>query len=81
MKQILEKTEIIYAEDLKNEFGKVKDQIHTVKEQMSNLQQKTEDLICHLEDLRIQEQNFIKILNEKYGPGKLNPLTLYYEKY
>lgn len=78
---MLNENEIQEAKKLIQEFGQIKDQIHLAEEQMSTLNQKAESLINHLEDLRSQEQNFVESLQKKYGPGKLNPLTLNYEKY
>ena len=68
------------AQSLKEGFVQVKDRIHVVEEQMKSLNSQTESLINHLEDLRLQEKNFMGQLKEKYGPGKLNPLNLSYEK-
>jgi hypothetical protein len=77
---MLTQTEKKTAQSLKKEFVQVKDRIHLVEEQMKSLNSQTESLINHLEDLRLQEKNFMDQLKEKYGPGKLNPLTLSYEK-
>lgn len=77
---MLTEKEIQTAKNLKQEFGQIKDQINLVEEQMKSLNQKTESLIMHLEDLRLQEQNFVQNLQKKYGEGKFNPITYTYEK-
>jgi hypothetical protein len=77
---MLTEKEIQTAKKLKQEFGQIKDQINLVEEQMKSLNQTTESLVRHLEDLRLQEQNFVQNLKKKYGEGKLNPITFTYEK-
>jgi hypothetical protein len=47
---------------------------------MKSLNQTAESLIKHLEDLRLQEKNFVQNLQKKYGEGNLNPITFTYEK-
>lgn len=77
---MLTEKEIQTAKKLKQEFGQIKDQINLVEEQMKSLNQTAESLIKHLEDLRLQEKNFVQNLKKKYGEGNLNPITLTYEK-
>jgi|688.fasta_scaffold397964_2 ribosomal protein S15P/S13E len=77
---MLTEKEIQTAKKLKQEFGQIKDQINLVEEQMKSLNQTAESLIKHLEDLRLQEKNFVQNLQKKYGEGNLNPITFTYEK-
>ena len=77
---MLTEKEIQTAKKLKQEFGQIKDQINLVEEQMKSLNQTAESLIKHLEDLRLQEKNFVQNLQKKYGQGNLNPITFTYEK-
>jgi len=77
---MLTEKEIQTAKKLKQEFGQIKDQINLVEDQMKSLNQTAESLIKHLEDLRLQEKNFVQNLQKKYGEGNLNPITLTYEK-
>jgi len=77
---MLTEKEIQTAIKLKQEFGQIKDQINLVEEQMKSLNQTAESLIKHLEDLRLQEKNFVQNLQKKYGEGNLNPITFTYEK-
>ena len=78
---MLNEIEIEEAKNLKHQFGQIKDQIHLVEEEMQSLNHKAESLIRHLEDLRLQEENFVQSLAKKYGPGKINPITYTYEKH
>jgi ribosomal protein S15P/S13E len=66
---MLTEKEIQTAKKLKQEFGQIKDQINLVEEQMKSLNQTAESLIKHLEDLRLQEKNFVQNLQKKYGEG------------
>ena len=43
------------------------------------MNKRAEGLIKQLNELRDEEIEFVKDLESKYGPGKLNPFTLIYD--
>jgi ribosomal protein S24E len=43
------------------------------------MNKRAEGLIKQLNELRDEETEFVKDLESKYGPGKLNPFTLIYD--
>ena len=67
------------AENLKEEFKRVRDQITDVENEMERLSIKAGTLIKELEGLRDDERTFLDSLDEKYGEGKLNPFNLIFE--
>jgi chromosome segregation ATPase len=67
------------ARNLKTKFGEVHSQIQGVQFEIELLNKRAKELIDSLESLREEEVDLVKYLEEKYGPGKLNPFTLIYE--
>lgn len=67
------------ARNLKTKFNEVHSQIQGVQFEIELLNQRAKELIDQLESLRAEEIDLVKSLEEKYGPGKLNPFTLIYE--
>lgn len=67
------------ARVLKTKFTDVHSQIQGVQIEIEMMNKKAESLIKELNELRDEEVNFVKDLESKYGPGKLNPFTLVYE--
>jgi septal ring factor EnvC (AmiA/AmiB activator) len=80
MEKNLTKKEEEKAKGLKTKFTEVHAQIQGVQIEIEMLNKKAEDLIKNLEGLRDQEVEFVKSLERKYGPGKLNPFTLKYQQ-
>lgn len=66
------------ANDLKFEFLKVRSEIEQVEKKMESLNFEAGTLIKKLEDLRDDEKNLLEFLQEKYGPGTLDPIKLIY---
>lgn len=67
------------ARNLKTKFTDVHAQIQGVQIEIEMMNKRAESLIKELNDLRDEEVSFVKDLESKYGPGKLNPFTLIYE--
>ena len=67
------------ARNLKTKFNEVHSQIQGVQFEIELLTKRAKELIDQLETLRVEEIDLVKYLEEKYGPGKLNPFTLIYE--
>ena len=80
MEKKLNKQEEKKARELKTKFIDVHAQIQGVQIEIEMMNQRAEELINSLEGLREEEINFVKDLEKKYGPGKLNPFTLTYEQ-
>lgn len=76
----LTKKEKDTANLLKLKFSEVRSGIESVESEMEYLNAKAGSLIKELESLREQESNFIDLLQEKYGEGKLDPFKLIYMK-
>ena len=66
------------ANDLKLEFSKVRSEIQEVEKKMESLNFEAGTLIQKLEGLRDDEKNLMEFLQEKYGPGTLDPIKLIY---
>ena len=64
---------------MKTKFNEVHSQIQGVQFEIELLNKRAKELIDQLETLRGEEIDLVKYLEEKYGPGKLNPFTLIYE--
>ena len=67
------------ARNLKTKFTDVHAQIQGVQLEIEMMNKRAEGLIKHLNELRDEEIEFVKDLESKYGPGKLNPFTLIYD--
>lgn len=67
------------ANKIKLEFSQVHQEISLIQSEMNSLNQKAEELIQKLESLRKEEFDFMEILKENYGEGKLDPFKMTYE--
>ena len=67
------------ARNLKTKFTDVHAQIQGVQIEIEMMNKRAEGLIKQLNELRDEEIEFVKDLESKYGPGKLNPFTLIYD--
>ena len=67
------------ARNLKTKFTDVHAQIQVVQIEIEMMNKRAEGLIKQLNELRDEEIEFVKDLESKYGPGKLNPFTLIYD--
>ena len=67
------------ARNLKTKFTDVHAQIQGVQLEIEMMNKRAEGLIKQLNELREEEIEFVKDLESKYGPGKLNPFTLIYD--
>lgn len=63
---------------LMDEYRNIHDEIDFIEERLKELTHRQETLTRDLEKTREREKDFGKLLKEKYGPGKLNTLTLEY---
>ena len=68
------------ARNLKTKFTDIHAQIQGVQIEIEMMNKRAEGLIKQLNELRDEEIEFVKDLESKYGPGKLNPITLIYDK-
>jgi len=67
------------ARNLKIKFTDVHAQIQGVQIEIEMMNKRAETLIKQLNELRDEEIEFVKDLESKYGPGKLDPFTLIYD--
>ena len=67
------------ARNLKTKFTDVHAQVQGVQIEIEMMNKRAEGLIKQLNELRDEEIEFVKDLEFKYGPGKLNPFTLIYD--
>ena len=74
----LELEEQIQVTDLMNNYKNIHGQICEVEDQLKQLTSRQQDLCQRLEQARELEREFGDQLKQKYGPGKLNALTLEY---
>ena len=74
----LELEEQIQVTDLMNSYKTIHGQICEVEDQLKQLTNRQVDLCQRLEQARDLEIEFGEKLKQKYGPGKLNALTLEY---
>ena len=79
MEKILTIKEEKRARNLKTKFTDVHAQIQGVQIEIEMMNKRAEGLIKQLNELREDEIEFVKDLESKYGPGKLNPFTLIYD--
>ena len=79
MEKILTIKEEKRARNLKTKFTDVHAQIQGVQIEIEMMNKRAEGLIKQLYELRDDEIEFVKDLESKYGPGKLNPFTLIYD--
>ena len=67
------------ARNLKTKFTDIHAQIQGVQIEIEMMNKRAEGLIKQLNELRDEEIEFVKDLESKYGPGKLNPFTLIFD--
>ena len=79
MEKNLNRKEEKRARNLKTKFTDVHAQIQGVQIEIEMMNKRAEGLIKQLNELRDEEIEFVKDLESKYGPGKLNPFTLIYD--
>lgn len=65
---------------LSSKFISIHTEIRKIESEISDLQKKANLLIEKLESCRLEEQRFSKSLEEKYGPGNLDPLHFLWQK-
>ena len=54
-------------------------EIVKVEKEIKKLEESSSGLISELESCRAEEEKFMSKMIKKYGPGKLNPMTLSWE--
>jgi hypothetical protein len=61
-----------------DDYRKIHEQINQVENKLNKLSKKQEKLSVNLDNARLNEKKFGEYLKEKYGPGKLDTMTLEY---
>ena len=78
MKAQLNLDEQLTIASLMDKYRNIHNNINEVENKLSNLNQEQHMLTDELENVRSDEKQFGEYLKEKYGPGKLDTLTLEY---
>jgi hypothetical protein len=78
MKRQLSLDEQIRIASLMDNYRNIHDNINEVENKLSGLSNEQHMLTDKLETVRNNEKQFGEYLKEKYGPGKLDPVTLEY---
>lgn len=78
MKKQLDLEDQLTIAVLMDEYRKIHEQINQVEIKLNKLSKKQEKLSVELDNTRNNEKEFGDYLKEKYGPGKLNTMTLEY---
>lgn len=78
MKKQITERENTRANEIKNNFLIIHQQISELRSQMKELNQKSSEMITELEKARTEESEFIESLNDKYGEGFLDPFEMVY---
>ena len=60
---------------VQNDFGALRVQKVVLTQQLDNLEKAEEQVEAKYVDTQRAEQELVKTLNEKYGPGNLDPQT------
>jgi hypothetical protein len=63
-----------------DEYILIHGEILRIEKEMGNLQKRSKYLIETLEDCRRREDEYMQSLEDKYGEGCVNPVTLCWEK-
>ena len=71
-KKVLTKVEISKLKELKETFNNLTEISGVVEMQHYNIQIKKENLKLNLQNLQQKETEFVKELEEKYGPGTIS---------
>jgi len=61
-----------------DDYRNIHDEINKVEKKLTLLSKKQEKLSIDLDNARQNEKNFGDYLKQKYGPGKLDTMTLEY---
>jgi hypothetical protein len=78
MKKQLDLEEQLTIASLMDDYRKIHDEINKVEKKLTLLSKKQETLSIDLDNARQNEKNFGDYLKQKYGPGKLDTVTLEY---
>jgi hypothetical protein len=78
MKKQLDLEDQLTIAGLMDGYRKIHEQINQVESKLSKLSKKQEKLSVELDNTRTSEKEFGDYLKEKYGPGKLDTMTLEY---
>jgi hypothetical protein len=78
MKKQLDLEEQLTIASLMDDYRNIHDEINKVEKKLTLLSKKQEKLSIDLDNARQNEKNFGDYLKEKYGPGKLDTMTLEY---
>jgi hypothetical protein len=78
MKKQLDIEEQLTIASLMDDYRNIHDEINKVEKKLTLLSKKQEKLSIDLDNARQNEKNFGDYLKEKYGPGKLDTMTLEY---
>ena len=78
MKRQLNLDEQLTIATLMGEYQNIHEEIDRVEEKLKQLTQLQETLSATLDTTRGQEKEFGEYLKQKYGPGKLDTVTLDY---
>jgi hypothetical protein len=78
MKKQLNLEEQLTIASLMDNYRNIHDEINKVEKKLTLLSKKQEKLSIDLDNARQNEKNFGDYLKEKYGPGKLDTMTLEY---
>jgi predicted RNA-binding protein len=78
MKKHLDLEEQLTIACLMDNYRKIHEEINQVESRLNKLSKKQEKLSVDLDNARHDEKKFGEYLKEKYGPGKLDTMTLEY---
>jgi hypothetical protein len=78
MKKQLDLEEQLTIASLMDDYRNIHDEINKVEKKLTLLSKKQEKLSIDLDNARQNEKNFGDYLKQKYGPGKLDTVTLEY---
>ena len=78
MKRQLNLDEQLTISTLIGEYQNIHDEINTVESKLKELTALQETLTISLDKIRGDEKDFGNYLKNKYGPGKLDTITLEY---
>jgi hypothetical protein len=78
MKKQLDLEEQLTIASLMDDYRNIHDEINKVEKKLTLLSKKQEKLSIDLDNARQNEKNFGDYLKQKYGPGKLDTMTLEY---
>ena len=78
MKKQLDLEEQLTIASFMDDYRNIHDEINKVEKKLILLSKKQEKLSIDLDNARQNEKNFGDYLKQKYGPGKLDTMTLEY---